>query len=97
MDKLKQRWGITSNWDLFLIFVVFSINGSFATFIAKPLMTFIGLSKETASGWIFWPIRIVLIFIVYQITLPIVGFCFGQFKFFWKFSQKTLRRLRIIK
>ncbi|MBS9767307.1 MAG: diacylglyceryl transferase [Flavobacteriaceae bacterium] len=97
MNKLKQRWGITSNLDLFLIFVVFSINGSFATFIAKPLMSFIGLSKETTSGWVFWPIRILLIFVVYQITLPIVGFCFGQKKFFWNFSKKMLRRLRIIK
>ncbi len=97
MDKLKQRWGITSNLDLFLIFVVFSINGSFAAYIAKPLMSFIGLAKETTSAWVFWPIRILLIFVVYQITLPIVGFCFGQFQFFWNFSKKTLRRLHIIK
>ncbi|PIE50892.1 MAG: hypothetical protein CSA38_00880 [Flavobacteriales bacterium] len=67
---------------MFLIFVVFSINGSFATFIAKPLMSFIGLGKETTSAWVFWPVRIILIFIVYQTTLPIVGFCFGQFDFF---------------
>ncbi len=97
MDKLKKRWGITSNWDLFLIFVVFSINGSFAAYIAKPLMTFIGLSKEATSGWVFWPIRIILIFVVYQTTLPLVGFCFGQFTFFWNFTKKTLRRLHIIK
>lgn len=92
MNKLKQRWGLQSNLQVFLIILVFAINGSFATYIAKPLTTFIGLSTET-NGWIYWPIRIILLFFVYQITLPIVGFCFGQFNFFWNFSKKTLKHL----
>ena len=93
MKKLKQRWGITSNLQILAILVVFSINGSFAAYIAKPLTHFIGLNAETTSPWLFWPVRIVLIFVVYQTTLPIVGFCFGQFNFFWNFTKKMLSRM----
>ena len=92
MNKLKQRWGLTSNWQVLAIFIAFSINGSFATYIAKPITEFIGITSE-AHGWIFWIIRIPLIFIVYQITLPLSGWLVGQFNFFWKFEKKMLRRM----
>ena len=93
MNKLKQRWGITSNFQLILIFIVFSINGSFATWIAKPVTEFVGLNSETTNPWIFWPLRILLIFPIYQITLPLVGFLFGQHKLFWNFTKKMLYRI----
>lgn len=98
MEKLKQRWKLTSNFQVLLILIVFSINGSFAAFIAKPITNLIGLDYETTNPWLFWPVRILLIFFIYQLTLPIVGFCFGQFKFFWNFfTKKILLRLRIIR
>lgn len=92
MKKLKQRWGLTSNFQVLLIIIVFSVNGSFAAYIAKPLTELIGLNRD--NPWLFWPVRILLIFFIYQITLPIVGFFFGQFKFFWNFfTKKMLQRL----
>lgn len=93
MEKLKQRWGIENNWSVIAIFIVFAINGSFAAWVAKPVTTFLGLSQETLSPWLFWPLRILLIFPIYQLTLPIVGWLFGQFKFFWAFEKKFLGRL----
>jgi len=93
MEKLKQRWGVKNNWSIIAILLVFSINGSFATLVAKPITVFLGLSPETTSAWIYWPLRILLIFPVYQATLPIVGWLFGQFKFFWAFEKKILSRL----
>ena len=93
MEKLKKRWGIKSNFQIFLILVVFAINGSFAAWVAKPITNFIGLSQETLHPFIFWPIRILLIFPIYQLTLPIVGLAFGQFKFFWNFEKKFLSRI----
>ncbi|MBT3740981.1 MAG: diacylglyceryl transferase [Polaribacter sp.] len=93
MDKLKERWGIDSNWSIIAIFIVFAINGSFAAWVAKPISEFLGLSPEIISVWIYWPLRILLIFPIYQLTLPIVGWLFGQFKFFWTFEKKFLSRL----
>ena len=95
MEKLKERWGITSNIQIILILLVFAINGSFAAWVANPVTAFLGLSKATTSGFIYWPLRILLIFPIYQLTLPIVGFLFGQFRFFWDFEKKFLSRLGI--
>jgi hypothetical protein len=94
MEKLKERWGLTSNWQLVAIFVVFSLNGSFATWVAKPVTAFFGLSAETTEPYILYLFfRILLIFPIYQLTLPLVGWVFGQFKFFWAFEKKMLRRI----
>lgn len=94
MEKLKQRWGLTSNWQVLAIIIVFSVNGSFATIVAKPVTEFFGLSSETTEPYILYLfLRILLIFPIYQITLPIVGWIFGQFKFFWNFEKKMLSRM----
>ncbi len=93
MNKLKQRWGIESNGAILAIIIVFAINGSFAAWVANPITSFLGLDRETTNGFIYWPIRILLIFPIYQFTLPLVGWCFGQFKFFWAFEKKMLSRM----
>ncbi len=93
MEKLKQRWGIHSNTQIILILIVFAINGSFSAWVAKPVTAFFGLSPENLNYSIYWICRILLIFPIYQITLPIVGFAFGQFQFFWNFEKKMLSRM----
>ena len=93
MNKLKEKWGITSNFQLIIIFFVFSVTGSLSLWLAKPLLEFIGLDKTALSPWIFWPIRILIIFPIYQILIVFVGALFGQFKFFWNFEKKMLSRL----
>lgn len=93
MEKLKQRWGIKSNFQAILIIIVFAINGSFAAWVAKPITEFIGINPDNTNAFIYWPLRFLLIFPIYQITLPIVGFFFGQFHFFWNFTKKMLSRM----
>lgn len=95
MDKLKERWGITSNFQIVIIFVVFAVTGSTATKLASPLTDFIGLTKEATNPWIFWPVRILLIFPIYQVLLVFFGWLFGQFKFFWAMEKKMLNRMGI--
>ncbi len=93
MNRLKEKWGIRSNFQFFIILVVFSITGSVAVLIAKPLLNLVGLEKELFSPWVFWPIRIFIIFPIYQILIVIIGALFGQFQFFWNFEKKMLIRL----
>ena len=93
MRKLKEKWGITSDFQLVIILIVFSVTGSIAVWIAKPLLDFVGLDKTTLSPWVFWPIRISIIFPIYQVLIVIIGALFGQFKFFWNFEKKMLVRL----
>tara|TARA_B110000971_G_C19518620_1_gene280703 strand:- start:120 stop:428 length:309 start_codon:yes stop_codon:yes gene_type:complete len=93
MNKLKKKWGITSNFQIIIILLVFSITGSVAVWIAKPVLNLVGLNKQAFSPWLFWPIRIFIIFPIYQILIVIIGALFGQFKFFWSFEKKMLVRL----
>lgn len=95
MSNFKQRWNITSNWQVFVILVVFAVTGSTSALLAKPILEFIGITKDTVSGWVYYPLYIILIFPVYQILLVSFGFIFGQFKFFWAFEKKMLRSMKL--
>ena len=93
MKKLKEKWNINSNFQLLIIFIVFGITGSITLFVTKPLLNFLELNESTLPIWIFWPARILIIFPTYQILILIIGGIFGQFKFFWKFEKKMVKRL----
>lgn len=93
MEKLKERWGIESNFQIFIIFVVFAINGTLSMYLANPITDLIGISKETTNPFIYWPVRILVVFVAYQITLVFVGALFGQKKFFWNMEKKMLQRM----
>ena len=98
MKKLKERWGITSNWQILIICFVFAITGSSSVYVAKPFLAWIGMDKTNFSdAWwaqtIYWTLRVVLVFPFYQILLVLFGWLFGQFKFFWAFEKKMLGRI----
>jgi len=98
MEKLKARWGIDSNFQIIIICIVFAITGSLSVYVAKPFLAWIGLSREAFpdalwGGFIYWTLRLLLIFPFYQILLVIFGWLFGQFKFFWNFEKKMLSRM----
>ena len=94
MKRLKEKWGITSNFQLTLIFIVFAITGSTAAFLSKPFTVFIGLTKENL-GLFYIPIRLIAIFPIYQVLLVLIGAIFGQFSFFWDFEKKMLHRMKL--
>jgi hypothetical protein len=93
MKKLRARWGISSNFHLIIILIVFALTGSFSAKLAEPVTDFLGMNLENTASWIYWPIRILLIFPIYQVLLLFFGFIFGQFKFFWNFEKKMLSRM----
>ncbi|TRO66595.1 DUF6787 family protein [Christiangramia sabulilitoris] len=97
MKKLKDRWGIDSNWQLFVILLVFAITGSSAAKLASPVVGYLGIDAETTHWSVYWFARIVLIFPIYQILLVSFGWIFGQFKFFWAFEKKMLCRMGFAK
>lgn len=99
MEKLKTRWGISSNWQIFIILLVFSITGSSSVYLAKPILEFFHISRGQ-FGDAFWfgglgyySLRILLIFPIYQMLLVLFGWVFGQFQFFWNFEKKMLKRM----
>lgn len=97
MQKLKERWGVNSNWDILLIIIVFCITGSAATKLAGPIIEYFGVHYETSPWYLYWGVRILLIFPTYQFLLVCFGWLFGQSKFFWAFEKKMLNRIGILK
>jgi hypothetical protein len=95
MKKLKERWNVSSNWQLSLIFIVFAITGYSSLQIAKPFLSLVGIPETFEPHWLYRVLRIILIFPIYQVLLIIVGSIFGQFAFFWEFEKKMLNRMKL--
>lgn len=98
MKRLKKKWGITSNAQLVVIFIVFAITGSASAKLASPLLEFLGVQPsdyvEVPLGMVIYTLfRILIIFPIYQILLIGVATVFFQFKFFWEFEKKILKRM----
>ncbi len=93
MKKLKERWGITSNFQLVIIFVVFAINGTLSSKIATSILDFIDFNLENQNFFIYYFVLIVSITILYPFLIILIGFLFGQFNFFFKFGKNMLSKL----
>jgi hypothetical protein len=97
-NRLKNKWAVESNLQLVIIFVVFAITGSSSVKIAKPLLELMGVEMSAfenifLGSVIYWILRILIVFPIYQILLLFFGTIFFQFKFFWKFEKKILSRM----
>ena len=93
MEKLKKRWGIDSNYDLVIIFIVFAINGSLSAKISSYLMNLLDITRENTHWFLYYLILIVLVLPLYPFLLMFFGYLFGQSKFFFPFSKKMLQRI----
>lgn len=95
IKKLQDKWGLKSLWQVIIILIVFACTGSTVVFIRKPLIGFLfGGAEKT---WWMTIIYILCIFPIYNIFLLAYGFIFGQFKFFWNYEKKMLRRFGLMK
>ena len=84
MKKLKERWNVTSNWQLTKIFIVFAITGYSSLLLAIPFLNMIGIPETFQPHWLYRVLRILLIFPIYQVLLVFIGFVLGEFDFFWQ-------------
>ncbi len=93
-EKLKERWQLKNNWSVVVVIILFAITGSTAVRVAKPLLELIGVTDEM-NPWLYWPIRILVVFPIYQLLFLGFGFLLGQWKFAWMFEKKMLSRFGI--
>lgn len=91
-NKLKQRWGIKSNFQIILILIVFSLAGSSVLVVEAYIFKFIGLAKPK-SLWLKLLVALFTTFPLHQLLLLIYGTLLGQFRFFWNFSSQIFSRL----
>ena len=92
INKLKKIFKVTSNWHLFIIFLVFGISGSLSVIVSEPIIKLFKINELIDNYILYLIIRILIIFPVYQIVLLFIGTLFGQYRYFLEFEKKMLRR-----
>ena len=93
MKDLKSKWGITSNFQMFVIFIVFAINGSLSAKISSFLMQKMDITKDNIHFVLYYFILFVLVLPLYPFMLIVFGYLFGQSKFFFPFAKNILKQI----
>lgn len=93
-NKLQQKWNVTSI-QLFLILCTFAVTGTTTAYISRVATTWVGFDDNTFWAWKL-ALRLSILIFGYQIIILIVSFFFGQFRFFWNYEKKILRRLGLV-
>ncbi|WP_350285977.1 DUF6787 family protein [uncultured Croceitalea sp.] len=92
-EKLKNKWVVEYRWEMIAIFIVFAVTGSTSLRVGRPIMHYVGITKENLQPVLYWILYIIVGLIFYQVFLVIFGWLFGQFKFFWSFEKKMIKRM----
>lgn len=95
LENLKQRWKV-GGVQLILILCVFAITGTLTAYISRYVTGWVGLTPESAL-WKRALLRGAVLIFGYQVIILLVSIPFGQFRFFWNYEKKILKRLRLMK
>jgi len=90
MKKLKEKWGINSNFQLFIICVVFAITGSVSAIISGPVIDYV-FEGLNINKYLKFILQLIIIMPIYQVLLLFFGFIFFQFNFFLQFVKKFMK------
>jgi len=91
LERMKQKWGLTSLFQVVLILIVFALTGMTVVWIRPLIFNILGI--DHANGWIKTVSYLILVFPLYQVLLLVYGFIFGQFSFFWEKEKKLVNAL----
>lgn len=94
---LEKRWVLQYRWEMIRVFMVFAVTGSSSLYIGRPIIKLLGITKENLNPILYWILFIIIGLIFYQVLLVTFGWLFGQFKFFWEFEKKMLKRFGLIR
>ena len=92
LEKLKEKWGLKSLFQVVMILIVFSLTGSTVVLIRPLVFEWFNYDGQT-SIWVKALTYIALIFPMYQILILVFGALLGQFSFFWEKEKKLFRVL----
>ena len=96
MEKIRSLFKAESNYQLFIINIVFALTGTSSLFLADYILNSLLITKDAYGSFFYWLTRIILILPLYQALLIIFGVIFGEFTYFWKMEKKTISKLKSI-
>lgn len=91
-NKLKHRWGISTNFQIVLILAVFALAGSSVLVVEAFIFKFMGLARPE-SFLLRVLVFVLSTFPLHQVLLLFYGTLLGQFRFFWNFEKRIFSRL----
>ena len=75
IKRILKIFKVESFSRLIVIFTVFAITGSLSVYLGKYALLFF-FSENLEKNFVYWSIRILIIFPIYQILLIVVGAIF---------------------
>jgi hypothetical protein len=91
IEFLKKRWGVTSPFQVAIIFLVFAITGMLSIYVSRFIFELLHLTEDDPF-WLRAVVYIVTVLPAYQVILLTVGTLFGQHKFFKNFLRIMFSR-----
>ena len=95
-DKLKKKWKVESNLQMFLILCTFAVTGTTTAWISREITAWVGFNDQTYWLWKAL-LRLTILVFGYQVIILVVSFLFGQFRFFWNYEKKILAWMGLIR
>jgi len=89
ISQLLKLFGVNNIIKLVLVFLVFSLSGLIALYASDILTSF--LSKFIDNNILILILKIVSIFILYQIVIIITAIPFGQFSYFISYQRRLIK------
>jgi len=94
ISQLLKLFGVNNITKLALVFLVFSLSGLIALYASDILTSF--LSKFIDNNILILILKIVSIFILYQIVIIITAIPFGQFSYFISYQRKFIKKIKLL-
>ena len=89
-QRLQKKWKV-NGLQLAVILCTFVIGGSLTGFAGKNLMNFIAVK----NSWLWVIIYIIIITFLWPVSVLLVSFFLGQYRFFIRYVRKIGRRVGI--
>jgi hypothetical protein len=87
LKKLQEKWKV-NGWRLLLILVTFAVGGSLTGLAGKKLMSVLNVQ----SPWLYIPIYIIMVTVIWPFAVLMVSIVTGQFAFFLSYLGKMKNR-----
>ena len=94
ISQLLKLFGVNNIPKLALVFLVFSLSGIIALYASDILTTF--LLKFIDNNILILILRVVSIFILYQVIIIITAIPFGQFSYFVSYQRKFIKKIKLL-
>tara|TARA_B100000963_G_C22532972_1_gene628460 strand:+ start:427 stop:720 length:294 start_codon:yes stop_codon:yes gene_type:complete len=95
INNLINFFGASSKFHLIKIFIIFGLAGSLSVVLSDPLLELVSIEKMISNKILYWIIRLILIFPIYQFVLIFLALVFGELNYFKKFFIKLINYFKI--